>query len=200
MQYPIAEIFHSIQTEGPLQGEPATFVRLARCNKKCAFCDTDFTETHKRTVEEILEVATHRLVVITGGEPFLYDLAPLVAALHEDAHVVQIETNGSTSVKGEEAPLRDAIIVCSPKATQDDPAQLFPPVSDVHPDILHLNPIFKLLVTSHTRLDHLKAYRDHTIYLQPLYGDADATANAVYLCRTLDVPLSVQWHKLINIP
>lgn len=116
----VQEIFHSIQGEGPFAGKPAVFVRLSGCNLRCYWCDTDFesSDWHPPT-EEVVETArtmagdTTKLVVITGGEPFRQNIAPLVEQLlHEDLEV-QIETNGTLWV---ELPKDNRLhIVVSPK-------------------------------------------------------------------------------------
>ncbi len=106
----VKEIFTSIQGEGPFVGHPATFVRLGRCNLQCSFCDTDYTsDLTEMSVTQIISECDKELVVITGGEPFLYDLTELVNTLNSRRHKVQIETNGT--LKGR----YNAYIVCSPK-------------------------------------------------------------------------------------
>lgn len=45
MQYPINEIFQTLQGEGVFTGVPAIFVRLQRCPVGCSWCDTKHTGT-----------------------------------------------------------------------------------------------------------------------------------------------------------
>ena len=126
----VVSIFHTIQGEGPFAGRPATFVRLAHCNLKCTFCDTDFESGQKRmTVDEIVDEinactpSSTTLVVVTGGEPFRQPLGQLVAALRNELLDVQIETSGSIAPHpndrdywSEIAPLDDCLtLVVSPK-------------------------------------------------------------------------------------
>lgn len=113
-------IFLTIQGEGPLVGTPSVFVRLAGCNLKCPFCDTDYTSgATKVSPQYIIDKAKELLpqesplVVITGGEPFRQNLTPLVKDLLEAGFKVQIETNG-TLYDGQ-FPYEDVTIVCSPK-------------------------------------------------------------------------------------
>jgi 7-carboxy-7-deazaguanine synthase len=77
----IIEIFHSVQGEGPFTGYRTSFVRTARCNLRCAWCDTtySFGPGVERSIPSILrEVATHktRHACLTGGEPLLQREAP----------------------------------------------------------------------------------------------------------------------------
>ena len=80
----LSETFNSIQGEGPLQGRPAFFIRLAGCNLKCSFCDTPYAQTGVETdnIVSVVELRDQMLeltrlhgrdypFVITGGEPLL---------------------------------------------------------------------------------------------------------------------------------
>ena len=110
----INEIFYSLQGEGRFTGVPAVFVRLAGCNLRCPFCDTDFTSFTEMSEEDIVrEVNGYpaRHVVLTGGEPTLQLTDTLVARLHEAGCFVQMETNGTHPV-----PSGIDWVTCSPKA------------------------------------------------------------------------------------
>lgn len=99
----IKNIFPTIQGEGPLAGTPSIFIRLAGCNLRCHFCDTDFENGHPRDVPEIMaavEVMREQypeidLVVLTGGEPMRQQILPLLHALDEAGFTSQIETAGT---------------------------------------------------------------------------------------------------------
>lgn len=122
IKYPIAEIFDSIQGEGTYMGLPATFIRFAECNLSCSFCDTDFTKKEELTVEEILARVHQNVIVITGGEPLLYDLSDLLEAwLNSDSFYDYgekfciIETNGTRYQDWIEHYEGYIWIACSPK-------------------------------------------------------------------------------------
>jgi len=96
----ICEIFRSVQGEGWRQGSAAVFVRLAGCNLRCAFCDTRYAWGPGRRVSPEDAAGEARalgapLAVVTGGEPMMQDLAPLVGALHAHGFEVAVETNGT---------------------------------------------------------------------------------------------------------
>jgi len=98
--YPVVEIFPSVQGEGLLAGTPMTFVRFAGCNLRCSFCDTKraWKGGRQMTCRQIADAAENTglaRVCLTGGEPFLRHLAPLVAALKEKGLWVTAETNGT---------------------------------------------------------------------------------------------------------
>lgn len=103
MSLRIAEIFASIQGEGRWLGTPSTFVRVSGCNLRCVWCDTPYAswkpEGPVMSLAAILEcVERHRLkhIVITGGEPMLFDgFEPLCMALAELGHVLTVETAGT---------------------------------------------------------------------------------------------------------
>lgn len=116
----VQEVFYTLQGEGPFAGQPAVFVRLGGCNLKCFWCDTDFESStwHPRLDELLDAIAAVRppfadLIVLTGGEPFRQNIAPLVETLIARGLRIQIETNGSLWVDLPEDRL--LTIVCSPK-------------------------------------------------------------------------------------
>ena len=98
----IVEIFESIQGEGYWTGTPASFIRLAGCNRECSFCDTDRTAYHCFDTDQIMNrirKQKHRHVVITGGEPALQNINPIVMQLQLEHYRVQVETNGDQKIE-----------------------------------------------------------------------------------------------------
>ncbi|MBX6326035.1 MAG: radical SAM protein, partial [Chthoniobacterales bacterium] len=100
----INEIYHSIQGESTWVGWPCVFVRLAFCNLRCNYCDTEyaFYEGKKQSLAEILDAvaAFHcRLVEITGGEPLLQqNVLPLMSMLCDAGYTVLLETSGAHDI------------------------------------------------------------------------------------------------------
>ncbi|PCJ80083.1 MAG: 7-carboxy-7-deazaguanine synthase QueE [Bacteroidetes bacterium] len=107
-KYPIMEVFPSLQGEGRYSGVQAYFIRLAGCDVGCVWCDVkeswnagDYKEV---TVRDIVGGAIDSkiaMVVITGGEPCMYDLNPLTEELKSAGLRVHLETSGAYPIRGE---------------------------------------------------------------------------------------------------
>lgn len=107
----ISEIFGpTIQGEGPLIGRPSVFVRTAGCDYRCAWCDTLYAVlpeyrdewvlmTPPQIIARVNELARDRpvLVSLSGGNPALQALAPLIALGRRNGHSFALETQGSIS-------------------------------------------------------------------------------------------------------
>src|SRR5262252_4169128 len=97
----IIEIYRSIQGESSFAGMPCTFVRLAACNLRCVWCDSEYTFTggKKMTVgeveQEVERLAPSGLVEFTGGEPMLQEreLTPLMEQLAQRGYTLLLETS-----------------------------------------------------------------------------------------------------------
>jgi 7-carboxy-7-deazaguanine synthase len=98
----LIEIYKSIQGESSFAGVPCIFVRLAGCNLRCAWCDSEYTFTggyklsEDGVVAEIEKLAPVKLVEFTGGEPLLQEkeLIPLMERLLGQGYELMIETSG----------------------------------------------------------------------------------------------------------
>jgi 7-carboxy-7-deazaguanine synthase len=124
----IAEIYPSLQGEGLLAGTPSTFVRTSGCNLRCVWCDTPFTswkpEGREMSVAEVraaVEALAPRHVVLTGGEPLLFDeVAELCRMLRERGFHVTVETAGTVLPAAPLAGLFDLVSI-SPKLASSTP-------------------------------------------------------------------------------
>ena len=103
----VIEKFVSINGEGLRQGELAVFIRFARCNLRCSFCDTKYSfENPAYTEESIDEIVDYiknqhvKNVTLTGGEPLIQeDVDILIYRLSHLGYNIEIETNGSVDIK-----------------------------------------------------------------------------------------------------
>jgi 7-carboxy-7-deazaguanine synthase len=100
----VTEIFYSIQGESSHAGRPCVFVRLAGCNLRCRWCDSEYTFTggDKISMDDVMACVRGygcRLVEITGGEPLSQSEAfELVTQLCDENYEVLIETSGSIDI------------------------------------------------------------------------------------------------------
>lgn len=126
MLYPINEMFQTLQGEGFYTGVAAIFIRLQGCPVGCSWCDTKHTwekiADRQQPLEQILTKTaesdglgeadsqqlieiiaqqgwTARHIVITGGEPAIYDLTPLTDSLEQHGFSCQIETSGTHPIR-----------------------------------------------------------------------------------------------------
>ena len=104
---PVMETFYSIQGEGSYQGHAAFFIRLGGCDVGCVWCDVKESwdaEAHpKISVEELVnevKLSKTEIVIVTGGEPLLYDCTELTTALQNENFKTHIETSGSSPLSG----------------------------------------------------------------------------------------------------
>jgi 7-carboxy-7-deazaguanine synthase len=139
--YLINEIYFTIHGEGVRYGIPHVFVRFAKCNLACGFCDTEFESGVPMTAAEIVAEATRltravtakeavvegaisrtstvpaggacRNVLFCGGEPFLQLDAELLKAFKGAGWLTCAETNGALA-----APEGLDWITCSPKVAE----------------------------------------------------------------------------------
>lgn len=107
----VVEIFNSIDGEGKRAGELTTFIRLFGCNLRCGFCDTKYSYEQQgldqpwkeMSIQEIIqecEKYNTNNITLTGGEPLIHlDVKYLLRALSENGYNVNVETNGSVSIK-----------------------------------------------------------------------------------------------------
>ena len=107
-EVPLMEEFYSIQGEGFHTGRAAYFIRFAGCDVGCTWCDVkeswDINEHPLISIESIIANVVNSgtdFVVITGGEPAMYDLTALVDALHDVNVEIAIETSGAYSIIGD---------------------------------------------------------------------------------------------------
>jgi len=105
--YPVMEHFYTLQGEGYWSGSAAYFIRIAGCDVGCTWCDVKESwdeSIHKQyDLQEIahwIAMSPAQIVVITGGEPSLYDLDPLTTAIVKLGKRAHIETSGTNKLTG----------------------------------------------------------------------------------------------------
>src|SRR3979411_2858422 len=102
IRLPVMEAFYTLQGEGFHQGKAAYFIRLGGCDIGCVWCDVKESwnaAAHPTVaVGEIVaraKASGAAIVVVTGGEPALYDLSSLTESLKKEGLRAHIETSGA---------------------------------------------------------------------------------------------------------
>jgi len=122
--YRVHEIFESVQFEGANYGSWSLFVRFFGCNLRCKNCDTpQKTAPLVMTLEQLKErvgISRAPLLILTGGEPTLQDLKPLVLSTKK---LIAVETNGTrgAALKCLKEARANTWITFSPKQVKDWP-------------------------------------------------------------------------------
>ena len=199
----IIEIFSSLSGEGLRQGLPATFVRCAGCNLRCAWRDTP--ESHsagtEMDIDEIVSAVSAgmpRYVIVTGGEPLLQDgeLKELLVALRDAGYRMEIETNGTLCFTGvQEYATISMDIKCPSSGEESDPALL----ADLRPE-----DSVKFVVMD--RADCLyaqKVIESHdiaaTIFISPVWGGNYREIADFILEEGIEARFQLQLHKSIGV-
>ncbi len=193
---PVVETFQSVQGEGTWAGTNAFFIRLAGCNVGCSWCDTKESwnaKHHERVpVEQLVDlaaVARPRIVVVTGGEPLMHDLEPLVSLLRERSLPVHLETSGTYAMSG-----RFDWVTLSPKRHRPPHLALYSQTSEL-----------KVVVVDHEDLEWAEEQSrllDASVprFLQPEWGTMAARSMVFdYVLRHPEWRVSLQSHKFLGI-
>lgn len=105
---PLVEEFYTLQGEGYHAGKAAWFIRIGGCDIGCSWCDTRFAwKPGVHPMVAVGEIAEHAVksgadsVVVTGGEPLMWNLDKLCNELKNNKISTFIETSGAYPLSGE---------------------------------------------------------------------------------------------------
>jgi 7-carboxy-7-deazaguanine synthase len=192
------ESFYTIQGEGFYQGEAAYFIRLGGCDVGCVWCDVkESWDASKHPLVDVGVMANAakssgtEMVVITGGEPVMYDLAQLTAELQKSGLRTNIETSGVYPLTG------TWNWVCfSPKKFKTP-----------HPSIYARANELKVIIYNNSDFqwaeEHAaKANEDCELFLQPEWSREKEMVPLIidYVKANPKWKISLQIHKYMNIP
>lgn len=196
--YPVMEHFYTLQGEGKYTGNAAYFIRLGGCDVGCVWCDVkeswDADIHPKMSVSELIEtIATFPVkhIVITGGEPAMYDLNPLVNSLKENGYYVAIETSGAHPLQGQVD-----WYTFSPKKFKEPVGEAYSKASELKVVIYHKSDF-------DWALDHAqKVHSDCLLYIQPEWSKQERLLPDIiaFVKEHPNWKLSLQTHKYLNIP
>ncbi|MDI4669808.1 7-carboxy-7-deazaguanine synthase QueE [Pseudoalteromonas shioyasakiensis] len=219
--YKINEVFETIQGEASFTGTPSIFLRLQGCPVGCAWCDTkqtwDVDNVYKvslddtvekkadsdhwaeATAEQVLALFKERgynakHVVITGGEPCMYDLNPVCELLHANGYSTQIETSGTFEILVPE----QTWVTVSPKINMRGGYTVLRSAMQRADEIKH--PVAMQKHVEELEDLFLKTgVNPRLVYLQPISQKTSATKLAIETCIAKNWRLSVQVHKYLGI-
>jgi len=195
---PIMEEFYSIQGEGFNTGKPAYFIRVGGCDVGCHWCDVKESwnpNLHPLTDVEVLidniKKYPAQSIVVTGGEPLIYNLDYLTQKLNEQNIEIFLETSGAHQLSG-----NWHWICLSPKKN-------LPPLASVY------EKAHELKVIVHNK-DDIKWAEQHAekvnencmLYLQPEWSNSDKMMPTIidYVMSNPKWNISLQTHKFMQIP
>ena len=198
VSYPVMEHFYTLQGEGFYSGQAAYFIRLGGCDVGCVWCDVkeswDASVHPPMSVNTMCELATvhpGKIVVVTGGEPSMYDLVPITDALKAAGLRSHIETSASSPLTG-----NWDWVTLSPKKFK---APL--------PENMYLADELKVIVFNKSDFKWGEEFAaqvkpDCKLYLQPEWDKRDAMTPLIieYIQEHPQWQLSLQTHKYLNIP
>jgi 7-carboxy-7-deazaguanine synthase len=224
----LREAFYAVQGEGIRTGTPSLFLRVSGCNLDCSFCDTDWqqgerwripisADDRQAQIPDII-VLLERIagpserfgegqvmeIVLTGGEPTAapaFDL--LMETLVAFGYRVCVETNG---VRWREGLRLAHLVTVSPKIWYEgDKAAVDPGYAALGTTPAELKIVVGRDTTVRALTDLLLSLPGalrmcSQIFLQPIYEDRQAWANAVAIClaHPNTFRLSLQTHKWIG--
>jgi 7-carboxy-7-deazaguanine synthase len=195
---PIMEAFYTLQGEGYNTGEAAFFIRVGGCDVGCRWCDVKESwnpDLHPLTkTTEIVEQALaqpSKAVVVTGGEPLLYNLDFLCRELKSHHIKTYLETSGAYPLTG----IWDWICL-SPKKN-NAPKE----------NIINLANELKVIIFNDSDIAWAEKYAvlvnpDCKLYLQPEWSRAKYMTPLIieYVMQNPKWKISLQAHKFMNIP
>ena len=194
---PVMESFYTIQGEGFYKGSAAYFIRIAGCDIGCHWCDVkESWDSDIHPIKSINEIVHNvkkncEIVVITGGEPLMWNMHPLTKLLKENNFKTHIETSGSNKLTGE----WDWICL-SPKKNKN-------PLKDIYQKANELKIIiYNKYDLKFAEQESKKVEKNCILYLQPEWSKRDLIMPIIvdYVMNNAKWKVSLQAHKYLNIP
>jgi len=192
------EQFYTIQGEGHHSGRAAYFIRIAGCDVGCVWCDVK--ESWDSQIHPLVQISdlvkavkvnNADFVVITGGEPAMYDLTRLVNELKKLEKEVAIETSGCYELVG------NVDWYCfSPKKFKAPIAEAYTKASELKVVVFH--PSDLLWAETHAA----KVNENCVLFLQPEWSKQEKLLPEIidYVKSNQKWRISLQTHKFMQIP
>ena len=194
---PLMEAFYTIQGEGYYKGSAAFFVRIGGCDVGCHWCDVKESwdaNLHPPTyIEEIVAQAKSYAdtVVVTGGEPLMWNMKPLTDALQSAGMKTHIETSGAYPISG------DWNWFCLSPKKNKRPIEAAYIKADELKMIVHNNDDLRF-----AEEQAMNVSSDCKLYLQPEWSKRERMIPLIvdYVMKNTQWKVTLQTHKYLNIP
>ncbi|WP_447951618.1 7-carboxy-7-deazaguanine synthase QueE [Chryseobacterium koreense] len=194
---PVMEHFYTLQGEGAYTGNAAYFIRLGGCDVGCHWCDVKESwnpDLHPlMNAEEVAETAAKhcKTIVLTGGEPLMYNLEVLTKKLKELGCEIHIETSGAYEMSG----ILDWITL-SPKKTKLPTEEIYAKAHELKM-IVYNNSDFKFAEEQASKVS-----ANCELYLQSEWSKRNEMYPKItdFILANPKWKASVQTHKYLNIP
>lgn len=197
-ELPVMEEFYTIQGEGAFTGQAAYFIRLGGCDVGCVWCDVkESWNANNHPKLAILDLCSRaaqskaRIVVITGGEPAMYDLFDLTAEMQQKGLRTHIETSGAHPIRG-----NWHWICLSPKKFK----------VPLHESCEQADELKVVIYNKHdfqwAETHAEKVRKDCLLYLQPEWSKSNQILPLIidYVKQNPRWRISLQTHKFMDIP
>ena len=197
LMLPLMEAFYTIQGEGYHKGTAAYFIRIGGCDVGCHWCDVKESWNAKlHPPTEILNIVTAAktysdTIVVTGGEPLMWDMTPLTAQLKAEGLQTHIETSGAYPLTG----IWDWICLSPKKLKLPTPA-IYEKANELKV-IVYNKSDFSFAEEQAARVN-----KNCILYLQPEWSKRDKVTPSIveYVMQNPKWRVSLQTHKYLNIP
>ncbi|NRS92281.1 organic radical activating enzyme [Chryseobacterium sp. 16F] len=194
---PVMEHFYTIQGEGAHTGKAAYFIRLGGCDVGCHWCDVKESWDPKLhpllDAEEVAIIAASfcKTIVLTGGEPLIWNLEILTNKLKELGCQIHIETSGAYAMSG----ILDWITL-SPKKTGLPKPEIYTKAHELKMIIFNNNDF------QFAEEQAAKTGENCKLYLQSEWSKREDMYPKItdYILANPQWNASVQTHKYLNIP
>ncbi|MCF6296744.1 MAG: 7-carboxy-7-deazaguanine synthase QueE [Flavobacteriaceae bacterium] len=194
---PLMEEFYSIQGEGFYTGTAAYFIRIGGCDVGCHWCDVKESwnaKLHPPTHTDLIVANAKKYantVVITGGEPLMWNMNFITQQLQKENIKTNIETSGAYRLSG-----FWNWICLSPKKTKLPLPKIYQEANELKM-IIHNKNDFKF-----AEEQALKVNEKCQLFLQPEWSNREKMTPQIvdYVMQNPKWKISLQTHKYLNIP
>ena len=193
---PVMEKFYTIQGEGYYSGQPFYFIRLGGCDVGCHWCDVKESWDHNQhqfievddLIKDVKEYTSN--VVITGGEPLMWDLSEFTKRFKENNIKLHLETSGAYEMSG------NWDWVClSPKKKMLPKQEIYSKANELKV-IIYNNDDFKFAIQ-----ESEKVSSECKLFLQPEWSKFDIMKDKIaqFVMKNKNWNISLQIHKYLEI-